>query len=82
MLSRPLLLLLGLCWGLWGQSREIPTLFLIGDSTVRNGQGTGGGGAGASRLPISSIHRRFMCGIWRWEGLVAGHFSRAGIGTR
>jgi hypothetical protein len=49
MLSRSLLLLLGFCWGLWGQSREIPTLFLIGDSTVRNGQGDGGVEAGGLR---------------------------------
>jgi lysophospholipase L1-like esterase len=55
MLSRSLLLLLGLCWGLWGQTREIPTLFLIGDSTVRNGQGTGGGGQWGWGEPIADL---------------------------
>jgi lysophospholipase L1-like esterase len=66
MLTRSIVLLLGVGIGLWGQPREIPTLFLIGDSTVRNGQGTGGGGQWGWGEPIvdlfdtSKIHVRNM----------------------
>jgi lysophospholipase L1-like esterase len=55
MLSRSIVLLLGVCWSAWGQNREIPTLFLIGDSTVRNGQGTGGGGQWGWGEPIADL---------------------------
>ncbi len=41
MLTRAAVILLGCVLSLSGQSGEKPTLYLIGDSTVKNGQGTG-----------------------------------------
>jgi len=54
-LTRSIAVLLGACLGLCGQTREIPTLFLIGDSTVRNGQGTGGNGQWGWGEPIGDL---------------------------
>lgn len=52
MLTRWIVLLLGVCFGLRGQT---PTLFLIGDSTVRNGQGVGTGGQWGWGEPIVDL---------------------------
>jgi lysophospholipase L1-like esterase len=66
MLTRGVVLLLASGWAVCGQSRELPTLFLIGDSTVRNGQGTGTSGQWGWGEPIvdlfdgSKIHVRNM----------------------
>jgi lysophospholipase L1-like esterase len=63
MLTRWIVLLLGVSFGM---SAQTPTVYLIGDSTVRNGQGVGGGGQWGWGEPIvdlfdtSKIHLRNM----------------------
>jgi lysophospholipase L1-like esterase len=55
MVSRWIVLLLASASWLPGQSEGIPTLFLIGDSTVRNGQGTGSNGQWGWGEPIADL---------------------------